>query len=336
MPSPSFAADLARYGPQTGGAAGQPAGTAPSLDEASAYCRRLAATHYENFTVASWLLPRALRRHFAHLYAYCRWADDLADEVDDRARAAGLLDWWEAQLETCYEGRAVHPVFVALQPTIREFSIPPQPFRDLLSAFRQDQSRCRYATRADLDDYCRRSANPVGHLVLYLARAFDRERAALADCVCMGLQLTNFCQDVAEDWYRGRLYLPEETLARHGSSERDVARCCEQAAPPVPALRAALADEVARARGLLVAGLGLVERMPRQFRVQVALFAHGGLAVLERIERADYDVWQRRPALGKAAKLAIFARQWCRYTWGPGASRERVEASPPCRLEVPG
>ena len=163
MSSATFTAELARFGPDE-------AAAPPSREEARAYCRHLARTHYENFTVASWLLPRALRQHFYHVYAYCRWADDLADEVHEPGRSEALLDWWEEQLEACYRGDARHPVFVALRETIEQFAIPAEPFRDLLTAFRQDQRQTRYETADALLGYCRYSANPVGRLVLHLGR----------------------------------------------------------------------------------------------------------------------------------------------------------------------
>src|SRR5262249_15546707 len=160
---------------------------------------RLARTHYENFTVASVLLPRCLLRHFHNVYAYCRWADDLADETAGGAESLRLLHWWRQELYRCYEGKPHHPVMVALRSTIRRFDIPIQPFLDLLSAFEQDQVVKRYRTFEQLRGYCRLSANPVGHLVLYLLDCFDHDRARLADCVCTALQLANFWQDVDRD-----------------------------------------------------------------------------------------------------------------------------------------
>ena len=175
--------------------------------------------HYENFTVASRLLPRRLRQHVCNIYAYCRWADDLADEIGDPQRSLALLDWWETQLRDCYDGRAAHPVFIALSETIRKFDIPAEPFLDLLVAFRQDQRVTRYETIDQVLEYCRCSANPVGRLVLYLGRCHTPERARLSDSICTGLQLANFCQDVARDWDRGRIYLPQADCRRFGYDE---------------------------------------------------------------------------------------------------------------------
>src|SRR5438132_1073986 len=197
----SFAEDLARYGPDA----------APTLrlspSQAQAYCTRLTRTHYENFSVATLLLPRRLLRHFHSVYAYCRWADDLADETGGGPRALALLRWWRQELLRCYEGEPSHPVMIALRSTIAKFKIPPKPFLDLLFAFEQDQLVKRYLTYEKLLDYCRGSANPVGHLVLYLCEVFTPERAQLSDCVCTALQLANFWQDVNRDLDIGRVYL---------------------------------------------------------------------------------------------------------------------------------
>lgn len=284
------------------------------------YCRRLAKRHYENFTVASRLLPSrpsgvetgplrkgGLRQHFCNLYAYCRWADDLADETADPKRSLELLDWWERQLRDCYAGKAVHPVFVALSETIEQFEVPIEPFVDLLVAFRQDQRVTRYETVDQLLEYCRYSANPVGRLVLYLGRCFTPQRARLADSICTGLQWANFCQDVARDWDRGRIYLPQVECRRFGYDPSHFARRqCN------PAFRRLLAAQVDQAEGWLRRGLPLVGLMPPGLQVAVALFVHGGLAVLDAIRRQDYDVWTHRPVVSKIQKLRLLARCWWR------------------------
>lgn len=290
MPLP---AELAPYGPGSGFAT-------LSLVEASAYCRRLAARHYENFTVASWLLPRGLRRHLCHVYAYCRWADDLADECGGREESRELLGWWESQLDACYEGTARHPVFVALRDTIREFDIPREPFADLLAAFRQDQVVQEYETFEQLLDYCRRSANPVGRLVLYLGRCHDAERGALADSICTGLQLANFWQDVRRDAERGRVYLPREDRRRFGYTDEALAeRRCDAA------FQELLRIEVDRAERSLRDGLPLVALVTRELRIDVELFARGGLAILAAIRRQEYNVWRRRPTLSRWTKARL-------------------------------
>jgi squalene synthase HpnC len=299
MPTDSFAHHLELYGPHPA----EP--NRPSAAWSRRYCRRLARRHYENFTVANWLLPGRLRQHFSNLYAYCRWADDLADETGDPEKSLALLDWWEEQLQACYRGRTAHPVYVALAETIRQFRIPPDPFADLLVAFRQDQRVRRYETFEQLLEYCRHSANPVGRLVLYVGQCHDDETARLSDSICTGLQLANFWQDVARDWDRGRIYLPQARCRQFGYDEPMFGRReCNQA------FRHLLAAEVGEAAVWLRRGLPLVQRVPSWMRLQVALFIYGGLAILDAIRRQDYDVWACRPALSKLEKLRLFARCW--------------------------
>ena len=235
-------------------------------------------------------LPRRLVRHFHAVYAYCRWSDDLADETAGGAEALALIDWWRGELLACYGGEPRHPVMIALRETIRRFAIPPEPFLDLLVAFEQDQRVKRYATFDQLLGYCRNSANPVGHLVLYLFECFDAKRAALADEVCTGLQLANFWQDVARDLAIGRVYLPAEDRARFGYTDDDLA-----ARRFTPAFRELMRFEVDRARGYFDRGEALLPLLPREARVDVDLFIAGGRAILRAIERIDYDVWSRRP-----------------------------------------
>ncbi len=297
----SVASDLERFGPEVR------APIIPSVHEAAEYCRRLTTHHYENFTVASKLLPRDLLPHFHAVYAYCRWADDLADEAASPRQSLVLLDWWESQLDRCYAGEAEHPVFVALRNTIAEFSIPREPFANLLIAFRQDQQTRRYARHQEVLEYCRNSANPVGHLVLYLGRVHDAQRVELADAVCTGLQLINFCQDVARDWKLGRLYLPTETLERCGCDDTMLSR-----AVATRELCQAVEIEVARAESYLHRGEPLVELMPDDLRLDIALFIAGGLAIAREIRRVRFDVWRERPTLSKFAKLRLLAGCWWR------------------------
>lgn len=299
MPAWDFASELSRHGPH---AAQSPRMTP---DEAAAYCRRLAKSHYENFTVASWLLPPRLREHFYSVYAYCRWADDLADEAGDADYSLKLLDWWERQLDDCYRGRAVHPVFLALMETIELFDIPPEPFRNLLVAFRQDQRKTRYETFDELLGYCVNSANPVGRLVLYLGRAHDAENARLSDDICTALQLANFWQDVARDYDRGRIYLPRETTRRFGYDDEMFERREFN-----EAFARSLALEVDRAQALFDSGSPLVERVPKELRIDVELFLRGGLAVLQAIRRSGYNVWRKRPTVGKWRKLRLLFSAW--------------------------
>jgi len=276
---------------------------APTLSEARLYCKRLAQSHYENFHVASWFLPEALRPHFHALYAYCRISDDLGDEVGDAAQALALLDLWGRELDACYEGRARHPVFVALAETIRARSIPKEPFADLLRAFRQDQSVPRYSSMGDLLEYCRYSANPVGRLVLYACGEADAENFRLSDATCTALQLANFWQDVRRDYAKGRVYLPQEDMKRFGVGEETIAR-----GSSTPEFRELIRHEVLFARGLFGEGLELCGRVHRDLALDLELFSRGGLEILRAIERQHYDVLASRPTLSKATKLRLALR----------------------------
>jgi len=284
-----------------------PAAPAVPYGAALEYCRRVTRGNYENFSVASWLLPRHLRPHFYAIYAYCRIADDLADETGSPAESLRLLDEWQNQLDRCYAGDAEHPVFVALATTIREFAIPKEPFERLLIAFRQDQLVTRYDTPEDVLAYCQNSANPVGRLVLYLGRCHDARRAELSDSICTGLQLANFCQDVARDWRKGRVYLPTSTLAEHGYTPEMLAG--EVFNEP---FRQALQQEVERAEAALRAGQPLVDLVPPELRLDVALFVAGGLSVLEAIRGVGYNVWRTRPTISKLHKARLLAGCWWR------------------------
>jgi squalene synthase HpnC len=277
--------------------------TAPTLDQALAYCRRLTETRYENFHVVSRLLPKPLRPHFRAIYAYCRIADDLGDEVSDRAAALALLDLWGRELDACYEGRARHPVFVALGQTIHSCRIPKQPFADLLTAFRQDQTVTRYGSIDELLGYCRYSANPVGRLVLYVCGEANQENFRLSDATCTALQLANFWQDVRVDFAKGRIYLPQDDMRRFGVSEKTVADGIATAE-----FRALLRHEVRFARAQFEEGLPLIGRVHRDLAVDLDLFSRGGLEILRAIERQDYDVLSARPALSKRVKLALALR----------------------------
>ena len=360
---------------------------APSLEEAQQYCSRLAHSHYENFSVVTWFLPKHLHQHFYNVYAYCRISDDLGDEVGDPQQALALLDEWESELNATYlslvpqrlkpeivagftgtpegvplqgaaggaplqgtaEGAPLqgtaegvplqgaaggaplqgtaegvplqgteklaadfpgrnqvsprHPVFIALRETIREFDIPRAPFAELLTAFRQDQTITRYPTFEDVLGYCKNSANPVGHLVLYLCGYRDAERQQLSDYTCTALQLANFWQDVAVDYAKGRIYLPLESLAKFGVTESDIA---DRRASPE--LREMMKFEVERARDWFRMGLPLAAKVDKHLAIDIELFSRGGLAILDAIARQDYDVLRRRPAISKARKLWLLAR----------------------------
>ena len=277
--------------------------SAPSLAEARSYCERLAKTHYENFSVATWFLPKRLRQHFYNVYAYCRISDDLGDEVGNPQQSLELLDQWERELNACYAGAPLHPVFVALQETVKLFAIPQHEFSDLLIAFRQDQTVTRFETFDDLLGYCRYSANPVGHLVLYLCGYNDADRQRLSDCTCTALQLANFWQDVFVDYGKGRIYLPLEDLRRFGVSGEDIAQ--RRATPGFLAL---MKFEVERARQWFVRGLPLVKMVDRDLAVDLELFSRGGQEILNAIESQGFDVLRSRPVISKPRKLALALR----------------------------
>jgi squalene synthase HpnC len=277
--------------------------SAPTLEEARAWCKHLAETHYENFHVATWFLPARLRPHFQAIYAYCRVSDDLSDEVGNTEQSLALLDLWGRELDACYEGRARHPVFVALAETIRICSIPREPFADLLTAFRQDQLVTRYATMQDVLGYCRYSANPVGRLVLYTCGYSDDERFRLSDFTCSALQLANFWQDVRVDWAKDRVYLPQHEMQRFGVTDATI----EQGIT-TPEFRALLKYEVEYARDLFRQGLPLIGMVDRDLAVDLDLFSRGGLEILNAIEDQNFDVLTSRPSISKRTKLQLALR----------------------------
>ena len=282
---------------------------APSLEQARAYCKRLATSHYENFSVATWFLPRHLHQHFFNVYAYCRISDDLGDEVGDARVSLALLDRWEQELDATYDalaggaGVARHPVFVALAETIQACAIPRHEFSGLLTAFRQDQVVGRYETFEDLLGYCRNSANPVGHLVLYVCQYTDAARQQLSDFTCTALQLANFWQDVPVDWKKGRIYLPLEDLRRFGVSEAQIAEGSFNRQ-----FGELMHFEVERARQWFELGLPLVKMVNRSLALDLELFSRGGLAILEAIKKQGYNVLARRPSLSRIQKAGLALR----------------------------
>ena len=281
--------------------------------EAADYCERLARGHYENFTVASSLLPRALRPHFFAVYSFCRWADDLGDELGDREKSLQALAWWRSELDLCYAGTPRHPVFVALRSTVQQFEIPRKPFDDLIDAFVQDQTVNRYQTYDQLVDYCTRSANPVGHLVLYLSGYRDEERQRLSDYTCTALQLTNFWQDVTRDLDKDRVYLPREDMERFGCTyDALFARQIE------PGFTELIRFEVERTRDLFSQGLPLIDTLAGSVRLDVELFSRGGMAILDKIQRARFDVLSARPALSRTEKIFLSTRWFFRRSLGGG------------------
>jgi squalene synthase HpnC/squalene synthase HpnD len=285
--------DITRYAPEPG----------CSPEEAQKYTKWLATHHYENFNVVSWLLPKALHQHFYNLYAYCRWADDLGDEVPDAARALELLHWWERELDGCYQGKPSHPVFVALRETIVAKDIPRQPFADLLEAFRQDQTVKRYPNWDAVLGYCRYSANPVGRLVLYLCGYRDEQRQRLSDATCTALQLANFWQDVSRDLEIGRIYIPLDAAAAQGLSESDIVerRFDER-------YMRLMKDLIARTHVLFAEGRPLARMVDGRLSVDLEMFTRGGWAVLDAIEAMGYDTLHHRPAVSKVKQAGLLVR----------------------------
>jgi len=290
---------------------------APPRVLAARACARLARSHYENFSVASWFLPVRLRQHFFNVYAYCRISDDLGDEVGDAAASLELLDQWHRELDACYEGSPKHPVFVALADTVKLFDIPKHEFSDLLIAFRQDQTVTRFETFDDVLAYCRYSANPVGHLVLYLCGYRDPERQRLSDFTCTALQLANFWQDVTLDYAKGRIYLPLEDLRLFNVGEDDVA-----GKRNTPAFCAMMKFEVERSQDWFRKGLPLISQVDRELAIDLDLFSRGGQEILRAIAKQDYAVLGNRPSISKPRKLALVARAaMAKIFGGVGAAR---------------
>ncbi len=296
---------------------------------AQEYTRRLATHHYENFNVASWLLPKQLHQHFYNLYAYCRWADDLGDEIPERERALELLDWWERELDACYEGKPSNPVFVALRETIVAKDVPKQPFADLLKAFRQDQVVKRYPTWDSVIDYCVYSANPVGRLVLYLCGYRDEQRQRLSDATCTALQLANFWQDVSRDLEKGRIYIPLDRAAARGLTEKEiVGKKFDERYVEL------MKDLIAQTRELFDKGMPLAQMVDGKLSVDLEMFSRGGIAVLDAIEAMGYDTLNARPAISKGKQIRLLGRAVVAHAIGgavsPNGKKSKVsEIAPP-------
>ena len=270
--------------------------------EAEQYTRWLATHHYENFHVVSFLLPKRLHQDFYNVYSFCRWADDLGDEIGDPAESLRLLSWWRHELEAMYAGEVHHPVFVALQDTARKYDLPVRLFSDLISAFEQDQVVTRYQTWTDVFGYCRCSANPVGRLVLRLCGYSDEERDRLSDATCTALQLANFWQDVTIDYEKNRVYLPLDLLARHSCTVTDIAT-----RNFTPAFQSCMRDAVGVARRLFLEGLPLVKMVDRRLALDLDLFSRGGLRILDKIEAQKFNVLAQRPKVSKLDRMALVA-----------------------------
>ena len=275
-----------------------------SLAKSRSYCQDLTRTHYENFSVLSCFVPGNLLADFRAIYAFCRWADDLGDEISSDTESLSLLNWWQDELLECFrpQGKPWHPVHVALAETIRRHNLPKEPFLDLIAAFKQDRAVKEYESVEQLEDYCTRSANPVGRLVLHLAGAFTPQRALLSDFTCTGLQLANFWQDVARDRAIGRIYLPGDARTRHGVSINDL-----DSPHASGALKKLILELVSSTRSYFVRGEPLEHELPFPINRQISLFRRGGLCILDAIEQQQGDVLTQRPTVSKRAKLMLIA-----------------------------
>lgn len=282
-----------------------------SLKESQSYCRKFAVSHRENFIVASCLLPREIKQHFYNVYAYCRGADDLADEIESPEESLALLSGWQEQLDLCYDGNPSQTPFIALQDTIQKFDIPRQPFVNLLTAFRQDQHRTSYPNFQQLLGYCENSANPVGHIVLHLARSFETENIRLSDSICTGLQLVNFWQDIKADRKRNRIYIPKDDRVRFSVEEKDLSS--DKASGNLKSL---IQFQVDRTEAFFSQGEPLVDLVPKWLSVDLRMFIDGGRAVLAAIRRADFDVLSDRCTVSRLTQAKLLARTWVRYRLG--------------------
>jgi squalene synthase HpnC len=280
-----------------------------ALRQAYRWCGAYARKHDENFTVISWVLPASLRPHFAALYAYCRYTDDLGDEAEGDRLA--LLDAWRRDLLRCYEGLRETPLFIALGHTIDRYEIPSEVFDRLIEANRMDQVKTRFATYSELLHYCEYSATPVGRMVLYVLGYRDGARQELSDATCIALQLANFWQDVARDREKGRIYLPLEDMARFGVTEEEIA-----ARRDSKSMRRLIRFEVQRARELFARGRELEGMVDRRARADVRLFRLGGEATLDAIRARKYDVLTERPTIPKRKKAWMAASAGVRMKLG--------------------
>ncbi len=275
-----------------------------AADAAFEYCAKLTTSHYENFPVASLFLPEEKRDYIRAVYAFSRIADDFADEGDRTpGERLALLDDWGRRLDDAYAGSADHPVFIALAETVRKNRIPREYLADLLSAFRQDVSVKRYGTLDELLDYCSRSANPVGRIVLHIFGHRDEELGRMSDCICTALQLTNFWQDLGYDISRDRLYLPAAEMHRFGYSEEDWRKRVVD-----ERFRGLMASMVGMTRDLFAAGSALPDKVERDILLELRLVWLGGMSILRRIERAGYDVFSMRPSISTPGKIMLLAR----------------------------
>lgn len=294
---------------------GPSAAVSVSSDEAVAYCRALARTHGENFPVLSTLVPARLRDDFAVVYSFCRWADDLADELGDVDEATSMLAWWRSELALSYEGKANHPVLVALQATAKRHALPQELFAQLIDAFEQDQTVDRYDTWSQLMEYCARSANPVGRLVLLMLESNPTESMfRLSDDICTGLQLANHWQDIGRDILeRDRVYIPRELIDAPNFDQRLRTSAAQGWACDATFLSESTAivqQCVTRTWPLFEHGRGLIDELAPTSRPVVRLFAEGGEHVLHLIQHWDYQTALHRPGVGRLYILRLVFRAW--------------------------
>jgi squalene synthase HpnC len=279
-----------------------------TLEDSLAYTRWLSGAHYENFHVVSFLLPKRLHQDFFNIYAYCRWADDLGDELGSPERALEMLAWWRGQLDAMYAGETRHPVFVALRGTIEKHGMPREPFEHLIRAFELDQRKNRYATYDEVLDYCVWSANPVGRLVLHLCGYTDEPRRRLSDATCTALQLANHWQDLRRDYFeRDRMYLPADRMHAHGYDYEALAEDLRKGEAR-PAARTLIRELVDRAESLFAEGMPLIEQVDRRLAIDLELFSRGGMLVLDKIRAQEYDVIARRPKVGKLERVGLLLK----------------------------
>lgn len=282
---------------------GQAMGRGWTLQESLAYTRWLATHHYENFHVVSVLLPKRLHQDFYNVYSFCRWADDLGDEIPDTAEALRLLKWWRGEVDAMCSGVKKHPVFVALEPTMRRHDLDPVLFHDLITAFERDQTVTRYQNWDEVLDYCKYSANPVGRLVLGLCGYQGTERSLLSDATCTALQLANFWQDVTVDLKKDRIYIPLEVMAKHGYREEELFQLRFDGR-----FRLVMQEIVGVARGLFEQGLPLTRMVDRRLSIDLTLFSRGGMFILDKIERQDFNVLAARPKISKTERVGILLK----------------------------
>jgi len=290
-------------------------GRSYSPEQAFAYTRWLSTVHYENFHIVSFLLPKHLHQDFFNVYAFCRWADDLGDEIGDSGESLRLLAWWRTELHSMFAGKQpAHPVYVALAQSVEKHRLPVEPFDNLITAFEQDQTVTRYADWEGVFGYCVNSANPVGRLVLYLCGYRDAERQRLSDATCTALQLANFWQDVTVDLEKDRVYLPLHLFQKHGYSVEELF-----ARKFTPAFRNVMREAVDEAQRLFETGLALPRMLDRRLALDIDLFSRGGMRILEKIRAQDYNVLAARPAVGKIERVGLLLSGLLRWAFRPAA-----------------